>query len=330
MEKRIEEQRKYGIYFDDDYDYLQHLKDSDEVSTVKWDTVERIYAPNYQKPEEGSISTTENIEDLKDVKIKLPSSVFESEFQEQVGLLNKAFASSGPRPDLDPDVVAALDEDFDRADPENELEDDFIQLANEGTLEQEIVDREPTAEDLEGLFSDDDDEKDNEHDGGDHSDYEDEEMDSLGSLDGPQYSFQDEETKSQFTNYSMSSSVVRRNKQLLLVDDRFEKFFKAYEDTEIGALDCDEIEGDINPNQSELLMKYAEEFQKEKEKENGLNDKIRGLALVGDEEESGEEEDSDDENDRPKEKWDCQSIISTYSTTKNRPKIIKEPSQVII
>lgn len=330
MEKRIEEQRKYGIYFDDDYDYLQHLKDSDEVSTVKWDTVERIYAPNYQKPEEGSVSTPENIEDLKDVKIKLPSSVFESEYQEQVGLLNKAFASSGPRPDLDPDVVAALDEDFDRADPENELEDDFIQLANDGTLEQEIVDREPTAEDLEGLFSDDDDEKDNEHDGGDHSDYEDEEMDSLGSLDGPQYSFQDEETKSQFTNYSMSSSVVRRNKQLLLVDDRFEKFFEAYEDTEIGALDCDEIEGDINPNQSELLMKYAEEFQKEKEKENGLNDKIRGLALVGDEEESGEEEDSDDENDRPKEKWDCQSIISTYSTTKNRPKIIKEPSQVII
>lgn len=25
-EKRIEEQHKYGIYFDDDYNYLQHLK----------------------------------------------------------------------------------------------------------------------------------------------------------------------------------------------------------------------------------------------------------------------------------------------------------------
>ena len=33
----------------------------------------------------------------------------------------------------------------------------------------------------------------------------------------------DEETKSRFTNYSMSSSVIRRNDGLTLLDDRFEK-----------------------------------------------------------------------------------------------------------
>jgi protein LTV1 len=32
--------------------------------------------------------------------------------------------------DLDPDVVAAMDEDFDFEDPDNELEDNFIELAN--------------------------------------------------------------------------------------------------------------------------------------------------------------------------------------------------------
>lgn len=32
--------------------------------------------------------------------------------------------------DLDPDVVAAMDEDFDFENPDNELEDDFMQLAN--------------------------------------------------------------------------------------------------------------------------------------------------------------------------------------------------------
>jgi protein LTV1 len=32
--------------------------------------------------------------------------------------------------DLDPDIVAALDEDFDFEDPDNELEDNFIELAN--------------------------------------------------------------------------------------------------------------------------------------------------------------------------------------------------------
>lgn len=32
--------------------------------------------------------------------------------------------------DLDPDVIAALDEDFDFNDPDNQLEDNFIDLAD--------------------------------------------------------------------------------------------------------------------------------------------------------------------------------------------------------
>ena len=33
-ETRKEEEQKFGIYFDDDYDYLQHLKDVDEINDV--------------------------------------------------------------------------------------------------------------------------------------------------------------------------------------------------------------------------------------------------------------------------------------------------------
>lgn len=125
---------------------------------------------------------------------------------------------AGPRPDLDPDIIAALDDDFDFENKEYELEDNFVELAN---LEQGVIEGEPTAEDLEGLFSSDDEDGNN----SEHDDYEDEMGDSLGSLKGPhQYmSDDDDENKSRFTNYSMSSSVVRRNKQLLLVDDCFEK-----------------------------------------------------------------------------------------------------------
>lgn len=36
------------------------------------------------------------------------------------------FISVGPRPDLDPDIVAALDDALDLDDPENILQDDFI------------------------------------------------------------------------------------------------------------------------------------------------------------------------------------------------------------
>ena len=39
----------------------------------------------------------------------------------------------GPRLDMDPDIVAALDEDFDFDDPDNQLDDDFIIKANDVT-----------------------------------------------------------------------------------------------------------------------------------------------------------------------------------------------------
>lgn len=54
---------------------------------------------------------------------------------------------------------------------------------------------------------------------------EDEDEDEVGSLKGAQYTFKDEETKSRFTDYSMSSSVISRNKQLTLLDDKFEKVY---------------------------------------------------------------------------------------------------------
>lgn len=63
--------------------------------------------------------------------VQLPSSVFASEIEEPVGLLNKAAPIHGPRPELDPDIVAALDDDFNYDDPDNVLEDNFIELANQ-------------------------------------------------------------------------------------------------------------------------------------------------------------------------------------------------------
>lgn len=113
--KRKEEQRKYGIYFDDDYDYLQHLKDVNTL-TAEWERVD---------------STTSKINESHNApKINLPSSVFASNVEEKVGLLNKAAPISGLQLDLDPDIVAAMDDDFDYDNPENQLEDNFMELAN--------------------------------------------------------------------------------------------------------------------------------------------------------------------------------------------------------
>ena len=44
----------------------------------------------------------------------------------------------GPLLDWDPDIVAALDDDFDYDNPDNQLEDDFIANANAGELEDDL------------------------------------------------------------------------------------------------------------------------------------------------------------------------------------------------
>ncbi|XP_054003020.1 protein LTV1 homolog [Hylaeus anthracinus] len=299
ISKRKEEQQKYGIYFDDDYNYLQHLKDVNSLTT-EW---ERVDAPNVSKTS-----------DKKDTpKINLPSSVFASNVEEKVGLLNKAAPTSGLRLDLDPDVVAALDDDFDFDDPENELEDNFIELAENG--------------DNESTDNEYDEESDVSSEG--HMKLSDEEQDEVHSLNGPQYTFRDEETKSRFTEYSISSSVIRRNEQLALLDDKFERMYAAYDDNEIGSLECDEIEGYIEPD-SDLVLQCAAEFEKQ---ENGDAENVAQLMQERMKILEKEYSSSDDENGleqlvvdaRQKDQWDCESIISTYSNIYNHPKLISEP-----
>lgn len=102
----------------------------------------------------------------------------------------------GLRLDLDPDVVAAMDEDFDFSDPENELEDNFLELANQSGSE-------PQSEEEYDEYED------------DESNYSSERYDDLGSLN--------DDAKSRFTEYSMTSSVISRNSQLTLLDETFEQ-----------------------------------------------------------------------------------------------------------
>lgn len=244
----------------------------------------------------------------KPKKIQLPSSVFASKFEEDEGLLNKAAPRYGPRPDWDPEIVAALDDDFDFDNPDNELEDDFIERAMNEDDDEE----------------DEEDDYDSDFDG--VSDIGSEEVegdDTLGPLPVRERRFSDVETKSRFTEYSMSSSVIRRNEQLALLDDRFEKFFDQYGDEDIGPMDMEDIDGHIDL-QDELLLKCAEQFKKDKELEkydkNWDTVRLTKLQRI-----SSQEELVEVEIEPKKEKWDCESILSTYSNLYNHPKVIDEP-----
>lgn len=305
-EKRRKEQQKFGVFFDDDYDYLQHLRVPGKPD-VFWEEVPHKHADDSSK-----------------TKIQLPSSVFASEFEEAEGMLNKAAPRSGPRLDWDPDIVEALDEDFDFDDPDNQLDDDFIEKAMEGTDGED-------ADDEEEEWGDESDVDSNE------AGYSDEADDEVAPLPGGRkfasFGDDDEETKSRFTEYSMTSSVIRRNQQLSLLDDRFEKFYENYDDPEVGALDCEEIEGHVDIN-DEVLMRIANDFSKNEKPQqyDKAWDVCRLVKLKHDEDKEEEiveleVSDYEDGDRKQKKKWDCESILSTYSNIYNHPKVIDVPSK---
>ncbi|QQP55514.1 LTV1 -like protein [Caligus rogercresseyi] len=261
------EQRDHGVFFEDDYNYLQHLKN-----------------PKDQGKDFSALDSF--LIKAKELKVNLPASVLPSkEPEEEIGLLNKAAPRRGPLIDWDPDIVAALDEDFDYENPENLLEDDFMDFANASAEEVE-----------EGDDSEGDD---------DHYFDTDEERDEVGSLEN----FSDEETKSRFTNYSMSSSIIRRNEGLKLLDDKFENFYAEYDEINIGS-----------------LAWIVKEFEKKKAEERTVNPKLENqYAFVNEDDVEGLKEDferrvqvQDDDG------WDAETILSTYSNIYNHPKLISE------
>lgn len=297
-EKRRKEQAKFGIVFDDDYDYLQHLRVPGQDREMFWEEVPHKHADEKSKP-----------------KIQLPSSVFASEFEEPEGLLRKAAPRTGPRPDWDPDIVETLDDEY-IFDSKNEIEDNFMELAMDGEAFDDEEEWEDEASDVDS----------------NGAAYSGEEDDEVGPLPRSKFAqFDDEETKSRFTEYSMSSSVMRRNEQLSLLDDRFEKFYENYDEPEVGPLDCEEIEGHVDINE-EILLKMSEDFSKREvpQKYDKAWDVCRLVKMQHDEDAEEEIvalEVSDDEEGEKKKKWDCESILSTYSNIYNHPKLIEVPSK---
>ncbi|KAL1005967.1 hypothetical protein UPYG_G00066260 [Umbra pygmaea] len=328
VEKRLEEQREFGVFFDDDYNYLQHLKETSQA--VEWASSgrsQRGKRPHDQDGEDEEAGEEEKAIPVQNVSFKLPSSVFASEFEEDVGMLNKAAPVSGPRLDMDPDIVAALDEDFDFDDPDNMLDDDFILKANdvEGAVET-------------GDDDDDDEWEDTDEEGSDTEG----DFDSEGAVSGDEdgegfpreFMFMDEETRSRFTEYSLSSSVMRRNEQLTLLDDRFEKFFEQFDGDEIGALDNADVEGHIEPDSArleEVIQDYFKQKKLDSLRPDDLGPKVLPVLKEEDDDEDSEEEEHGMETlvlEAPAEKWDCETIISTYSNLYNHPKVIKDPPKV--
>ncbi|XP_003737992.1 protein LTV1 homolog [Galendromus occidentalis] len=356
-EKRLEEQHKYGIYFDDDYNYLQHLRDVHVLGTME--KIVRVNKDGIQmrisegKKSGDDVDEKEHVElSPRKSQILLPSSVFASHVEERVGHLHKGLTHAGPQPDWDPDIMAALDDDaVGSVEAEDALEDDFVALASGGANLIEDLGAGDTELSTRRFYfvegkgettsPDDEDEfflsSDTENYGEDESSSETANNDDMRINKIHRNSLLArsalEETRSRFTNYSLSSSVMTRTGGLKSLDEQFEDMFdKEYNECDIGALDGEAIEGRL-PLGSSTLSRLADRYQNEvrlnrKEVDDslgGIQDDLRTRVLRSlDRTETTEElRCLDKDPDLAEQSWDCESILSTYSNILNRPTVIE-------
>ncbi|TRY61285.1 hypothetical protein TCAL_03693, partial [Tigriopus californicus] len=327
IQKQKEAQREFGVFFDDDYDYLQHMKDTSQVEH-DWSGAERFFIQRAQA--QGPPPPPKP--DYRP-SVQLPGQVFASAREEKVGILNQAAPHSGPLLDWDPDIVETLDDAYEHTvvftlkDEPTPCGPDGSDLPNDEddlTLDDFLADGQQ-------LCSDDDGENADAHSVDFSSDFDPREAeDEVGSLDG-RFSFSEEETQTRFTQYSMSSSVVARNEQLSQLDEQFEKFYDEYTEDNTGGLDLDEIEGHQDDG-SDLMRLMVQAYQVQQAEERRVPDlKAEVQARLA----SDSEDDQEDEEElipmaeNPKERWDCESILSTYSNIYHRPKMISEPSRKV-
>ncbi|PIK59887.1 hypothetical protein BSL78_03183 [Apostichopus japonicus] len=107
------------------------------------------------------------------------------------------------------------------------------------------------------------------------------------------------------------------------------KIFEEYDDMEMGALDHDDIEGFV-PDDSEILKQVMSEFEDSRKKlvlEKAEEDEVYRKdrqSEDGDDSSDDLEKDQIEVEESRKEKWDCESILSTYSNLYNHPKIIDD------
>ena len=218
----------------------------------------------------------------------------------------------GPLIDWDPEIVETLDDDF-KHETVFTLKDD-----------EEGEDQDEDETDLDAILAEAQDENMEESDEEDKDWDTDEEYDDVPSLVDGMSNFSDEETGTKFTQYSMSSSVIRRNEQLTLLDDQFEKFYDDYDDENLGGCEMDELEG--HQTEDSLIMKQMVQKFAEESKLKTYEVDVEKFKYVPTDDGKVDEVIIEEENTQEEDSFDCESIISTYSNIYNHPKLISEPS----
>lgn len=315
--------------------------------------------------------------DVDKVREKLPDfdpTLFVSKDETKTGMLERAHQADGMT--FDSDVLKAMSKDFDFEDPNNILDDDFIDQAG-GLIEDEGEMLNDDMTDLaKDLFEDEpelvefeSDDNDAECSAKESGAYDSDEYDLDGEMRGHvskdlQQHIENmtgqgrrlilfkkqstirgidsgctrvdhqsrDDNKSVFTNYSMTSSVMHRSQGLQQIDEHFERLFeKEYaDDTEIGALDLNDVKGEELLTNLDQIKKMRNEVKVVREKNHGeiyepeiVSEHHKG-AIIGDEPAAEDDDLVEVEFNRRQNRVDCESILSYNSNLYNHPKLIVE------
>lgn len=318
--KRWSTQKTYGVGYEDDYDYMKHLRVKDEDDRAQ--LIPMGVATSSKRKVLGQIGEEEEEEQVELMRdeqtvLKLPPVLFPSEVEAEESLLTRGNSTFGPRPDWDPDIVAALDDDCEFENPddpdlEDGLETIMAQLCTPG----------------EGDYED---------DGGDmDSRYGDFDSDDLMSDEDDEMMGERMETRSRFTGYSMSSACTHRSEGLRKLDEKFENVMEKYN----GYGEDGMIEGEEEDNEQGLDGESVMKILGIDNMENfTLFPQVHHESVIGDVPNKDGilakfeyERDHDEDlvtiyKKVPAVKHDAVSILSTYSNIYNRPKLIEAPSK---
>ncbi|KAI9491699.1 Low temperature viability protein-domain-containing protein [Zychaea mexicana] len=355
IDRRVGQAAMQGIYFEDtaDYDYTQHLR-------AIGSTTEAVFleAPKKEEKPKKSSSALEFKDDGDDDKdrklVELPAGVLPSDIEMNVGVMNQTTGlEGGLQPDMDPrlrEIMEALeDEEY----VEDGLNEDFFdELDAEGAP---YVHEEDEEEDYEEELED----------GNYNWEAAFRNFQRGKQRRGSDSDFSDDddvlERQTKNTGFSVSSSVMHRNAQLSLLDDRFDKIEEEYlreeDEDEYYEQEGQALEerADFESILDDFLDKYEIVGKKMQPKLDGETggaklDTIREALLAT--KLSDNEDDDDNESvatvttrtqqrsskdkkesefvdlfERPTQRrdtWDCQSMLSTYTNLENHPQMIAD------
>ncbi|KAK3827862.1 MAG: Low temperature viability protein [Benniella sp.] len=376
-EEKIGEAALMGLvgdeFNDGTYDYTQHMKEMGRTSDAVYLTAPKISAQQKKATQSRGIQFTDaeaadematedqnqptTSKSSKKKGLNLPSEVLPSREELDFEDVYQSAVPMGLQPDMPFDIRQTLEALEDDAFVDGELDESFFdQLDGEG-----------------GDFDDDDYEDEDEDEGEEEAGgweadfkkfkkaqrYASDEDSGEGSDTG--YSQTSRSSRrpagASASTFSMSSSAMFRNENLTLLDERFDKIEREYdedsldEDDEPQDLKAEELRKDFDSILDDFLEKYEIVGSKMVPRLEGATSEnklstIRNALLVDegedeksvattvggtrrpkknlDEDVATEVTDFRSRAERMRDNWDVQTILSTYSNLENHPGMIKE------